>query len=474
MGQEVSTDHYKKHDFRQFEHRLREETELLLSQLAEGALDTEERVVGFELESWLVDKKLRPLPENAEFISRTTEVPVSPELADYNVELNSEPQCLRAGAFRKLHDELDRTWSICRRHAAELGGGICMIGVLPTAREQDLTLAHMSRMTRYRALNQEVLRLREGAPLCLDIVGKEHLRTSYHQDVMLESATTSLQVHLQVPAREAARYFNVSQILAAPLVAAAANSPFLFEKDLWDETRIPLFEQAVDVGGGESAHKRVTFGSGYARNCLGEYFTENLERYPVLLPIFLEEPLEMFPHLRLHNGTIWRWNRPLIGFDAVGSPHVRIEHRVMASGPTAADVIANVAFYAGLAHALVGEETPLESEISFDIARRNFYAASKDGLRAKLVWSGGAQIPVQSLLLEVLLPKARHGLEILDFSRDEIDDYLGVIEARVHSKRNGAAWQRAFVAKHGPDFVALTAAYLERQHSGKPVSDWSL
>jgi hypothetical protein len=56
----------------------------------------------------------------------------------------------------------------------------------------------------------------------------------------------------------------------------------------------------------------------YARESILECFEANRTRYPVLLPAVMDEPPESLAHLRLHNGTIWRWNRPLIGFDEQG------------------------------------------------------------------------------------------------------------------------------------------------------------
>jgi hypothetical protein len=334
----------------------------------------------------------------------------------------------------------------------------------------------MSPLQRYHALNEQVLQRRHGLPLCLDIRGQDHLFTCHH-DVMLEAATTSMQIHLQVSPVEAVRFYNAAQILAAPMVAVAANAPYLFARDLWDDTRIPLFEQSVAVGGFAAKHCRATrvgFGTGYAQHSLLECFQENLDCYPVLLPIAFTEGMDRLHHVRLHNGTIWRWNRPLIGVETDGRPHLRIEHRVASAGPTVVDVVANIALFLGLVHALGRQAEAPEQRLAFTQARANFYAAAKDGLRAEVVWLEGGSVPLRTLLLDKLLPLAREGLRELGME-DEIVHYLdAVIVPRVRTGRNGAAWQRAFVARHGSDMQALAAAYLVRQRRGLPVHEWDV
>lgn len=261
------------------------------------------------------------------------------------------------------------------------------------------------------------------------------------------------------------------------MVAVSANSPFLFGKNLWAETRIPLFEQSVEVGGYEAGSRgpmrRVTFGSGYARQSIMEVFKENLAHYPILLPTIIDEPLENFSNLRLHNGTLWRWNRPLIGIEN-GQAHLRIEHRVVPAGPSVLDAIANAAFYYGLtAHFCVSEITP-DMQLPFDVARDNFYHGARSGLDAQIVWLDGKKYKMQHLILNTLLPLAYKGLAGLGIDDADAHHYLSVIESRTKNNCNGASWQRAFVAKYGLDMNALLAAYLERQNSGEAVHDWNI
>jgi hypothetical protein len=351
-----------------------------------------------------------------------------------------------------------------------------MIGILPTVDESHLTMQHMSVMNRYRALNEQVLRLREGRPLELNIQGAEHFRVS-HSNVMFESAATSFQIHFQVPAQLAVRAYNASIIVSAATVAVAANSPYLCGKDLWAETRVPLFEQAVQAGGYEpAAHgpmRRVTFGSGYLHESVFECFSENLEHYPVLLPELIEDPPERFSHVRLHNGTLWRWNRPLIGFSN-NHTHIRIEHRVMPAGPSVIDAVANAAFYFGLVNHLMRRDIPPETQLPFNLARDNFYNAAKFAYDGHMVWLDGNKSSIRTLILKELLPIAAQGLASAGIDTQDVMTYLGIIEQRTNSARNGAAWQRAFTARYGRNTQNLTEAYIERQNSGLPVHEWSL
>ncbi len=472
MGQEIAQGHFNKHDFEVYESRLREEMAVLSGWFKDKSFANGGLTGGYEVEAWLVDNSYLPAPINEAFLKRIDSPLVVPELSTFNVELNSTPQAMRSDALSTMHRELEKTWSRCRQVAGELDANALMIGILPTVREQDLTLDHISHMTRYHALNEQIMRLREGYPIELDINGRETLGVS-HQNVMLEAAATSFQVHLKISLDQSVRFFNAAMVLSAPMVALCANSPYLFGNDLWDETRIPLFEQAVSVRSPRSKWSdRVTFGHGFIQQSLFECFEENMERFAVLLPEQMDEVPERLSHLLLHNGTIWRWNRPLIGFEDNGVPHLRIEHRVIPSGPSVIDTIANAAFYFGLIHSVATSIDAPEDSLSFDQVRANFYAAAKQGLNAHIDWLDKKQVPIQGLLRDVLLPLARQGLEHQEFVAEDIDRYLGVIEQRLDSWCNGAAWQRGWVEKHGVDMQGLTAAYAENQQGGKPVHEW--
>lgn len=479
MGQEIPARHFRKEDFERFARRLQEEGALLQQLVAQGALSSRHGSGGFELEAWLVDRDGAPAPVNEALLSILGDGALfSPELSQFNLEINSTPLQLEGDALSRMHQELQGNWDHCRRVAQRLDADLVMVGILPTLRDEMLTLEKMSNTARYRALNDQVLRLRQGRPLQLDIRGQDHLR-SEHRDVMLEAATTSFQIHLQVDQSRAVRYYNAMQILSAPMVALSANSPLLFGKRLWQETRIPLFEQAVAVGGFAGAAggpvRRVSFGSGYARRSLMEVFVENRDHFPLLLPVDLGEETAQFNHLRLHNGTIWRWNRPLIGFDPDGTPHLRLEHRVLPAGPTVLDTIANSALFFGLIHSLAEQEEAPEMQLEFAAARDNFYQAARLGLAAPVNWLDGHHGEMRELL-PTLLPRAREGLRRQGCCEADIERYLGVIAARLARGQTGASWQLQWLERHGGEIgemAGLVAAYRERQDSGEPVDRWS-
>ena len=475
MGQEISRSTFTRQDFRRFRARLRQETARLADWFREERFAPSGDIGGFEIEAWLVDRRGQPAPLNQVFLERMADPLAVPELSVFNIELNTPPLPLRGDALRRMHANLQELWQRCQQVAAELDAAVVLIGILPTLRVGDLTLDHMSSQQRYRAINEQILRRRRGRPMELAIHGAETLRLT-HPDVMLEAATTSFQTHLQVVAHEAVAFFNAALALSAPMVAVAANSPLLFGSVLWEETRIPLFEQGVALPGGmrsnDPSYRRVTFGGSYVRESLLELFAENLTHYPALLFVDLSaEPAERLPYFRLHNGTIWRWNRPLLGFEADGTPHLRIEHRVMPAGPSIPDTIANAALYYGLAHELA--RAPVGVALDFTHCRANFYAAARDGLRAEVAWPNDRRRPLRQLLLEELLPLAQRGLLALGIDAADATDYLDIVAARVESGRTGSDWQRRFLARHGPDPSELTLAYLDRQRSGRPVHEWA-
>ena len=326
MGDEIERRYFGADDFSEFRRRLDAETALLRQQFQAGEFSDRGDVAGFELEAWLVDERGDPVPENDCYLAALDNPLVVPELAAYNVELNGSPTALIGRVFSRLHDELTATWQACRNAARARSCQVVAIGILPTVDESKLTSDYMSRMVRYQSLNDRIMALRDGKPLVVHIEGETELDTTHH-DVMLEAAATSFQIHLQCKPERSVRDFNASIIASAPMVAACANSPFLFGHALWDETRIPLFEQAVDVT--DRYLSRVSFGSGYVRESLLEIFEENQREHLILIPALRDDPPSKFSHVRFHNGTVWRWNRPLIGIDnEPGLPHIRIEHRV--------------------------------------------------------------------------------------------------------------------------------------------------
>ncbi len=477
MGQEISRTHFSEADFQQFAGKLAEETASLQSFARAGGFADARYVAGFELEAWLLDHAGHPNPVNEAYLRALNDPLVVPELSRFNVELNAPPAEMGAGVLAAMEESLLTTWDNCQQVAHGMDTVLAMIGILPTIRNEDLCLANMSVMKRYDVLNAQVLQQRGGAPIRIDIEGVDQLHLS-RPDVMLEAATTSFQLHLQVPFEQAGRTYNAALISCAPLLAAAVNSPLLFGRRLWQETRVPLFEQAVELGGyqglAETSVRRVSFGRGYVAHSLLELFEENLEHYPVLLPMPQTEPPARYPHLRLHNGAIWRWVRPLIGFDANGLAHVRLEQRVLPSGPSVLDMVANAALFFGLVHALARQPQAAAAGLPFADARANFYAAARHGLQAELTWLDGRRHSARELVLQIVLPLARQGLRDFGLPDAEIEHYLGVVETRVRSGQTGAAWQLQRLAQVGGDVHRMMDDYLDNQRSGSPVHEWAL
>jgi len=475
MGQEISLSHFDESDFIRFHQKLEQETLLLDRLIAQKSCSHRDPVAGFEIEAWLVNKNMRPSPINKHFLATLNDPLASAELAKFNIEFNCLPEPLTGHVFSGLHQQLQSTWVKACQHAESLDHKVVMIGILPTLKQEDLHLGNMSDMHRYRALNEQILQTR-GKPIHIDISGAEHLKID-HQDVMLEAATTSFQTHIQLPLQIAHHFYNASIIASAPMVALCANAPFLFGKELWHESRIPLFEQAAASGGFGGAAKgplkRVSFGSDYARHSIIECFQENLLHFPVLLPVVQDSAAEAFGHLRLHNGTIWRWNRPLIGFDEDGTPHIRIEHRTPAAGPSVIDSIANAAFYYGLASNICNEIVAKGLLLPFAQAKDNFYQAARYGLDANIIWFDGTKHRLHHLLTSELLPRAVSGLRSLGVCESDCDDYLDIIRQRIANKQNGCQWQRHTISQNNHDFTEMTRTYLINQNSGNPVSDWT-
>ncbi|ASQ91228.1 hypothetical protein CHL67_10170 [Prosthecochloris sp. GSB1] len=477
MGSEISHTSFSETDFKRFRENLRRETRLLMDWFSSDSFDRNGDVCGFELEGWLLDETFLPAPRNEDFLRRVNSPLIVAELSKYNFEINADPHPLERGLPRYLDERLTTLWKTCSVHAEAMGCRVLMTGILPTVQDRMLTLENISSLQRYYALNREILRSRKSRPLNIRIEGNHDLLEITHNDVMAEAATTSLQIHLQVPPSTAARHYNAAHILSAPIVALAANAPFLFGRELWHETRIPLFEQAVmlpsfcDKNG--RVISRVTFGRDYARKSLMEVFLENLDGFPVLLPVTSDEDVSSLTHLKLHNGTIWRWNRPLVGVDGSGTPHLRIEHRVPSAGPTVPDVVANMLFFFGAIHYLLEKSVPPEKEISFEEIRKNFYSAAKEGLDAGIAWMGGKTCTVRELLLEELLPGAAKALAKKGLDPADIDYYIGeVLMIRCSTGQTGSQWQKSFIGKHGPRFEDMTRIYHQNQNLQIPVHEW--
>jgi len=482
MGQEINHSHFNENDFLQYKNNLENEFKILEAWFEQQTThhDTEsitQLKAGFELEAYLVDSNCHPKGNNAEFIQSLKHPAITSELANFNIEINSSVRNLNNQVFSDFHKELDDIWSACKNQANSEAHDITIIGTLPTLKNSHLSLENMSKCLRYQAINEQIFKTRKGQAIELNIQGQDTLKST-HMDVMLEAATTSFQIHLQLPFEHSVRYYNSAIILSAPMVALAANAPFLFGKNLWSETRIPTFEQAVPVGGYEGAAfgpiKRVSFGQGYVKHSLLECFKENIEHFPVLLAEKLDSAPQQLQHLILHNGTVWRWNRPLISVDENNHYTLRLEHRSLPAGPSIVDCVANAAFFYGVLETMAKQYTVAEQNLPFVQAKENFYQSAKFGLDGKITWLNAKPVNIKSLLLNELLPMAKDGLAHLDVARKDIDFYLGIIQQRLENGQNGSTWQRNFLNQHGSNMQQLVQNYINNQNSGRAVHLWEI
>ena len=458
--------------------------------LEEGLFETEIRRIGAEQEMFLVDHDFRPALNALEILEHIDDSHFTTELGKFNLECNLDPVTLGDKALRKLETQLTDLLAKATESARELDTEVILCGILPTLEKSDLTLDNITPIPRYFALNEAMNRMR-GQKYYLHIKGRHELSIT-HDNVMLEACNASFQVHFQVKPESFARLYNIAQAVAAPVVAAAVNSPLLFGRQLWRETRIALFQQSVDTrspaGHMRQLPSRVSFGRHWIRESVAEIFREDISRFRVLLSTEVDEdPFEMLEQgkapklaaLALHNGTIYRWNRPCYGISSNGTAHLRIENRVLPSGPTPLDEIANAALWFGLMNGADELYTDVTKVMQFDTARENFVAACRRGMAAHFNWpEREADISAQDLLLQELLPLARDGLRGLAIDSSDIDRYLGIIEDRVKSLRTGAQWtvdSYSAMKEEGNRsecLSALVAATLSRQRTGKPVHTW--
>jgi CBS domain-containing protein len=469
-------------------HALLGDLRALERMLAENLFESGIRRIGAEQEMFLIDQTWGPARGAIRMIERLDDEHYTTELGQFQLEANCDPQVLTGDGISRMHAQLDHLIDRARKAAAELGMDVVLMGILPTMRKSDLGLDNMVPSPRYIALNKIVTELR-GGRFGFSIKGLDELIIE-HDSVMLEACNSSFQIHLQVAPEEFARVYNIAQVLAGPIMAVSANSPIVFGRRLWAETRIALFRQAVDTRSHthhiRETEARVSFGTRWVKRSVVEIFKEDIARFRTLVATDLDEDpmakldrgeLPLLKSLRLHNGTIYRWNRACFGMTE-GKAHLRIENRVMPSGPSTIDEVANGAFWFGLMVELGAREEDVTRRIDFDQAGANFYTAAREGLGAHFLWLDGEQVSARNLVLDRLLPLAESGLRRQGINADDIHRYLSVVEERARSARTGASWQFSSWnslrdrANPGERANALVAATVQRQLTGRPVSEW--
>lgn len=490
MGSELESATFTREQRQLYREKARACLDAFERMLATRSFEFDEPMMGMEIELNLVDTDYEPKMDNAEVLAAIADPEYQTELAQFNIEFNVAPRLIGGSSMVELETDLRASLNEAEQRCSQVGSHIVMTGILPTITPETFEGEWMSANTRYQALNDAFLAAR-GENIHLDITGNSGERLLQYADSLApESACTSLQLHLQVRPHEFAAYWNGAQALAGTQLALGANSPYFMGNELWAETRIELFTQAADTRPEELRNQgvrpRVFFGDRWITSVF-DLFEENTLYFPALLPeLDDEDPQEALnagrapklAEMRLHNGTVYRWNRPI--YDIVGGrPHLRVENRVLPAGPTIIDTLANAAFYYGAVRALVDADRPVWSRMSFASAAENFTAGARDGIDALQFWPGWGEIPASELVLRELLPKAREGLDSWGVDPKVSDRLLGVIEGRCLTGRNGADWQVATVQKfeaRGLDrheaLRQMVALYAKNMHTNEPVHTW--
>lgn len=490
MGEQQVKDQFDSEQLRLFSRKLLTDLRALETMLDAGLFETKVRRIGAEQEMFLVDRDWRPALVATELLKLIDDPHFTTELGRFNLECNLDPITLGGSSLREMERQLNVLLHKARLAAEELEVEVVLCGILPTLDKSDLNLDNMTPRPRYFALNEAMNRIR-GERYHLYLKGRDEINVT-HDNVMLESCNTSFQVHFQVKPESFAHLYNTAQAVAAPVLAATTNSPMLFGRQLWRETRIALFQQSIDTrapaGHLRTQSPRVSFGRRWVDESVVEIYKEDISRFRVLMSTEVDEdPFEVLESgdapqlqaLRLHNGTIYRWNRPCYGISD-GRPHLRIENRILPAGPTPLDEVANAALWFGLLNGVSTLFPDVTGVMEFEVARENFVAAARLGLGAHLTWPDRGSIPAQQLLLVELLPVARQGLEELDTDPADIDRYLGVIEDRVSSLRTGSQWvvdsfdEMKVDGSRAECLTAIVAATVSRQRTEQPVHTWEL
>jgi len=476
---------------RQFTNALLRDVRALEVMLDSGAIETGVRRIGAEQEMFLTDRSWRPAPFALELLAEVDDPHLVTEVGAFNLELNLDPEPFHGNCLSAMEHQLNTLLDRVRAAAADLGVEVVLAGILPTIRKSDLGLSNMVDNERYRLLNDAISNLR-GREVDFYIKGADELRIR-HDSVMLEACNASFQVHLQTDRDHFANEYNIAQLLAGPVLACATNSPLLFGRRLWAETRIAVFQQSVDTR--RPSHHlrhvepRVFFGDRWLKKSVIELHREDISRFPPLLPdTVVADPFEQIDAgqapglhaLRLHTGTVWRWNRGCYGVSSEGVAHLRIECRVLPAGPTPLDEIANAALWLGAMTALSAKHDDITRQMDFENAKGNFLAAARQGLTAPMFWLKGEELTASRLVLDHLLPLAEEGLSLAGVDLADRTRYLEVIERRVLSGKTGSRWMLQSLAEMGDQaspgqrLDALTAAMTSRQRSSHPVADWTL
>ena len=417
---------------------------------------------------------------------------VETELARFNLETNLDPREFTGSCLSELEKENAGKLDKISDKLKDLKANLILTGILPTLRKYDLEMHNLTPKKRYYALMEAINSQLQGSAYELRLSGIDELLVR-HNSPLLEACNTSFQVHLQVSPNTFAPLYNISQVLAAPVIATAANSPIVFGKRLWHESRIALFQQALDVRTTQEHMRqrspRVSFGSNWLDESIMEIYREDIARFRVLLSADVEEDsikllsegkVPKLRALQVHNSTVYRWNRPCYGVSPNGKPHLRIENRVIPAGPTVVDEVANAAFWLGAVEGMYAAYPDIRTKIGWEDAQDNFIKSAKFGIDTKFTWFDDKKVTATDLLQQELIPLAREGLKRRNVDSADIDRYMGIIEERTKSHMSGSRWQLRAYTKLAKEVTrdealcGLTASIIKNQKQNKPVHTWEL
>ena len=490
MGEKNVSQQNDEAKMRSFTKAVLNDLQALEKMLKDGMLEENALRIGAEQEMFLVDSAMHPAPVILHILEKARDKRLTTEIGRFNIEANLTPLDFTGKCLSKLENELNEVIGIVKKTAKDFDADAVLCGILPTIQQSDLVAENLTPSLRYTELNR-VLTALHGTERLIHIKGLDELRL-HLQDTFTEFCNTSFQVHLQVPISQFVKYYNWAQAVTAPVLAAAANSPLLLGHRLWHETRIALFQHAVDERSPthhvRNRQARVTFGRDWMRGSVMDGFHEDVARYRIIFSRELEEnsmeclksgKIPQLDAWRVHNGTIWRWNRPCYGV-MDGKPSLRIEARFLPSGPSVLDEMANAAFFLVLLIALPEEYGDVTRKLSFDDVKNNFFNAARFGLKSQIAWFNGESYRAGRLILEELAPRARHGLRRVGISAADIERYIGVLEERALQNKTGAEWMLNSLsamdkrAKKNVRMRSLTAAMKANQESGEPMHKWNL
>lgn len=474
--------------YKMFDSKLAEETRLAAVWQRDGKfLPMKNKTLGCEVESCLADFNGAPSPESANFLQYFAGESGYYEMTKYNVEFEIAPVSLKGTPFLNLYEALESNRMHTSRCADMIGAHVMLFGILPSFAPEHFSADMITDRLHFRTLERQLRALNKNRPFAVNIGHGDGLCFDA-DNLSVEGAAASLQVHLAMGERESAAFYNAAQMVCALTVGTAANSPFFMGKQLWAETRVPLFEQImyerfVGRNAEQLPHGRKCndiFGNGYLKESMMELFVDNHYKLPAVLPIARDTPPEQMMHLILHNRDILRWNRPVLGF-MNQHPFLRMEHRAMPAGPTSADMVANMAFFTGLVchfhRAFIGKTAQKTiSLMPFESARENFYRAARDGMDAEILWLGD-KYNLRDFVLSHGLDYAKRGLRAFEVDETDVVRWMDIIESRLRKQQNGAMWQIAYIAKHGNEeknMREMTATYLRNQEEGAPVHTWRI